>query len=70
MLVALIVVLLVLLFVFLVKGRTGHKDLEALRGWYYAHRGLHKTGVPENSLAAFRAAKEAGYGISILFSAF
>lgn len=28
-----------------------------------AHRGLHKAGVPENSIAAFRAAIEAGYGI-------
>jgi len=28
-----------------------------------AHRGLHGPGVPENSLAAFRAAVDAGYGI-------
>lgn len=28
-----------------------------------AHRGLHESGVPENSLAAFRAAAEAGYCI-------
>lgn len=28
-----------------------------------AHRGLHSARVPENSLAAFRAAIEAGYGI-------
>jgi glycerophosphoryl diester phosphodiesterase len=31
----------------------------------YAHRGLHKNGVPENSLAAFDAACEAGYGIEL-----
>ena len=31
----------------------------------YAHRGLHKSGVPENSLAAFDAACEAGYGIEL-----
>lgn len=30
-----------------------------------AHRGLHGPGVPENSLAAIRAAVEAGYGIEI-----
>lgn len=30
-----------------------------------AHRGLHGPGVPENSLAAVRAAAEAGYGIEI-----
>ncbi|RPF71251.1 glycerophosphodiester phosphodiesterase family protein [Aurantiacibacter spongiae] len=29
----------------------------------YAHRGLHGGPIPENSLAAFAAAKEAGYGI-------
>ena len=28
-----------------------------------AHRGLHRPGVPENSMAAFRAAIAAGYGI-------
>ena len=33
----------------------------------FAHRGLHDKarGVPENSLAAFRAAVEAGYGIEL-----
>jgi glycerophosphoryl diester phosphodiesterase len=31
----------------------------------YAHRGLHGTGVPENSLAAFRAAVAAGLGIEL-----
>lgn len=33
----------------------------------YAHRGLHDTGsgIPENSLAAFRAAREAGYGAEL-----
>lgn len=30
-----------------------------------AHRGLHGPGVPENSLAAFRAAVEAGYAIEL-----
>lgn len=29
----------------------------------YAHRGLHKAGVPENSLAAFAAAIDRGLGI-------
>ncbi len=31
----------------------------------YAHRGLHGNGVPENSLAAFALACEAGYGIEL-----
>lgn len=29
----------------------------------YAHRGLHNNEIPENSLAAFSAAKESGYGV-------
>lgn len=65
MAISIIFVLLCVLFAFLVKGRTGHKGLSDLRGWYYAHRGLHGNGVPENSMAAFRAAKEAGYGIEL-----
>ena len=59
------IVLLLLLYVLMLRGRTGHKDLPAIRGWYYAHRGLHGVGVPENSMAAFRAAKDAGYGIEL-----
>lgn len=31
----------------------------------YAHRGLHRDGVPENSLEAFRLAVESGYGIEL-----
>ena len=34
-----------------------------LTKWEYAHRGLHSPGVPENSLAAARAAMAAGMGI-------
>ena len=47
------------------KGRSGHPGMEALRGWGYAHRGLHAPGIPENSMAAFRAALEKGYGIEL-----
>lgn len=31
----------------------------------YAHRGLHGNGVPENSLTAFRLARENGYGVEL-----
>lgn len=31
----------------------------------YAHRGLHGSGVPENSLVAFALAAEKGYGIEL-----
>ena len=47
------------------QGRTGHPGLEELKGWSYAHRGLHDETKPENSMAAFRAALEQGYGIEL-----
>ena len=62
-----IIILLCLfaIYVFCMNGRKGQSQLETLRGWYYAHRGLHGEGIPENSMAAFREAKEAGYGIEL-----
>ena len=59
------IVLLALSYVLILRGRTRHKDLPALKGWYYAHRGLHSEGVPENSIAAFLAARDAGYGVEL-----
>lgn len=47
------------------RGRTGHPGIEELRRWRYAHRGLHDADRPENSMAAFRAALEHGYGIEL-----
>ena len=44
------VLILCIGYVFLLRCRKGHPGLEALRGWSYAHRGLHGNGVPENSL--------------------
>lgn len=52
-------------YILLVKGRKNHPGLQALRGWSYAHRGLHDEKRPENSMAAFRAALENGYGIEL-----
>lgn len=59
------VVVLAALYVLSTQGRAGHPGLEALRGWKYAHRGLHDKYLPENSLGAFRAALEHGYGIEL-----
>ena len=42
---------------------TARRAPEWLTRWEYAHRGLHKPGVPENSLAAAEAAIAAGLGI-------
>ena len=48
-------------------GRLKHPYAKELKGWNYAHRGLHnkEKGIPENSLAAFRAAVEHGYGAEL-----
>ena len=48
-------------------GRLKHPEKDRLKGWNYAHRGLHNRdkGIPENSLAAFRAAVEHGYGAEL-----
>lgn len=62
-----LIILLVLgaLYVLALRGRKGHPGWEKLLGWNYAHRGLHDAERPENSMAAFRAALEAGYGIEL-----
>lgn len=39
------------------------KDLKWLRETYFAHRGLHTSSIPENSLEAFYGAVKNGYGI-------
>ena len=39
--------------------------MQVLRGWAYAHRGLHGNGVPENSIQAFQLALENGYGVEL-----
>ena len=65
MIIFLIVLLfLTALYLLAIRCRKGHPGLEGLRGWDYAHRGLHnKPQIPENSMAAFRAALIQGYGI-------
>lgn len=60
-----IVLLLLLLYLLSLRGRAGQPGLTELARWRYAHRGLHGDGVPENSMAAFRAALEAGFGIEL-----
>lgn len=57
--------ILFVLYILALRGRKNHPGLETLRKWSYAHRGLHGNGVPENSMAAFRLALEAGYGIEL-----
>ena len=62
----LIVVLqLVIIYLFAVRGRHDKKELENLKGFHYAHRGLHGKGLPENSMSAFKNALDNGYGIEL-----
>lgn len=53
-------------YLLMIKPRISKRpDDSALKGKYYAHRGLHnnESEAPENSIAAFKKAVEAGYGI-------
>lgn len=60
-------VLALALWCLAIKPRRGQPGWEALDGVRCAHRGLHDVdaGRPENSLSAFRAAAEAGFGAEL-----
>ena len=60
-------VLLILLWFFLRPGRYPEAQKALAYGANHAHRGLHSRdkAVPENSLPAFRAAVQRGYGIEL-----
>lgn len=62
-----IIILLVVCFLYILSTacRKNNKDVHKLLGWYYAHRGLHGAGVPENSMLAFRRARDRGYGVEL-----
>ncbi len=60
-----ILLLIIILYIFAVRGRAGHPGMEELKKYPYAHRGFHGNGLPENSMAAFKAAKDRGYGIEL-----
>ncbi len=49
------------------SGFHDRRRWRGLTGWDYAHRGLHdiKRGIPENSMAAFRAAVAGNYAIEL-----
>lgn len=53
------------IYAFLVCPRVPRRSLGKLAGRDYAHRGLWNAQRPENSLPAFAAAAEAGYGIEL-----
>ena len=60
-----LLLILFVLYLFAIRCRSNHPGLKDLKGWAYAHRGLHGNGIPENSMGAFKAALEGGYGIEL-----
>lgn len=60
-------VVIVLLWIFLHPASCTAAQRAQMEGVNHAHRGLHTRdkSVPENSLPAFRAAADAGYGIEL-----
>lgn len=64
LLIAGIVILLLAIYLILIAPGA-KKKIERFVGAKFAHRGLHGDGRAENSMSAFRAAVEAGYGIEL-----
>lgn len=60
-----VLIAIIALYLLAIRGRRNKSVREKLGGSFYAHRGLHGNGIPENSMAAFRAALEKGYGIEL-----
>lgn len=62
-----VIVVVAALYVFLVAPARAPQAADDLWRVRYAHRGLHSEdqSIPENSLAAFVAAAEAGYGMEL-----
>lgn len=52
-------------YLYLVAPGKKRPEMEKFKSVRFAHRGLHGGGRAENSLSAFRAAVEAGYGIEL-----
>ena len=53
-------------YLFLIKPTKKRKNqIKEFAKHSYAHRGLHGDGVAENSMTAFRAARDNGYGIEL-----
>lgn len=63
--VAAVILLLFLVYLFLIRTRRAGKMISAYRGVSFAHRGFHGEGAAENSLSAFIAARDEGFGIEL-----
>lgn len=62
-----ITAVIILYFLAIMPRMTDRPDRTPFMGVLYAHRGLHdnETQAPENSMAAFRKAVDAGFGIEL-----
>lgn len=65
LIILLIVLVIILAYVLSTYCGKANPELKKLRGWAYAHRGLHSDDIPENSMEAFRRAVKAGYGMEL-----
>ena len=59
-----VIVVLFLLWLFLIAPKK-KKEMKKYESIYYAHRGLHNSDRAENSMSAFKAAVDGGYGIEL-----
>nr|MBE6544484.1 glycerophosphodiester phosphodiesterase [Oscillospiraceae bacterium] len=57
-------VILFLIYLFLIAPKN-KKEMKKFKSRLYAHRGLHNEEKAENSISAFKAAVDAGYGIEL-----
>lgn len=57
-------VILFLIYLFLIAPKN-KKEMKKFKSRLYAHRGLHNEERAENSMSAFEAAVDAGYGIEL-----
>ena len=64
LLIPIIIIVLLVLWLFLIAPKK-REMMNKYKGLYYAHRGLHNSERAENSMSAFKAAVDSGYGIEL-----
>ncbi len=63
--IAAVLLLSYLVFRILIKPNKYRSEMGSFKNVRYAHRGLHNSSVPENSIEAFSLAVESGFGIEL-----
>lgn len=65
--IAIIITVVILLYLFVLLNPGSKKKVNYPNEFFsdYAHRGLHDAATPENSVAAFKKAVDAGFGIEL-----